>query len=469
MKYKKYSQVEKIIGRDIKKYIPNTVKFIFEETSPTIVARNAILFSDSFSRKTGGKVVNLGEQRLYPDRYSSSLEPEPTVEFRSGGDTVGHFWKEYNVLKVHRLAIYLLPQMIENIKLEMNEVPFAPLTFGADQEYELMIDGTIVDAHDFIPSRSRLFGLDGNYDIAEVRTSTGFQSPAELIQAWRESLKEGQRILSNVNADEIKLLAGGGRVNPTGGHIHIGGITKSQAQSLIPLLDYLFARIVKSSVEGEVRKRSSYGKYGDVRSADWGVGIEYRVAPSFFFDPEMAELGIEMVKQITEKWLNLPWDWEYQFKGGLEDYILFVDEDIVAKFLSKLEYYSDYHRYNSDVFSNWKLPIKINNIVFKDDWSEDVKIAVRSELNEIDCNVILYGYSASRHMGEIVVNREGINDYIEHNDMIFPVVSMEIGDYLFSNNKIAIGFPYIVRNLSSLIPVVTKAVRRILENMKGGK
>src|SRR3990167_76899 len=176
------------------------------------------------------------------------------------------------------------------------------LTIGADPEIAIVspLHGKYVSAQSLITddmSRSGEFGLDGNPSTLELRPKPS-TNPLEVVENIYQILESAktkypQIFRMNLKASDNNLSIGG--------HVHFG---TSQKDGMLPALNTLLA-LPLSLVENKKHRyarveNSSYGKWGDARSQEWG--FEYRTLPSWLATRQLSEatlsLGYLIVDQI---------------------------------------------------------------------------------------------------------------------------------------------------------------------------
>jgi formylmethanofuran dehydrogenase subunit E len=168
------------------------------------------------------------------------------------------------------------------------------VTFGADPEFELVIDGRVVSAQQVIRRSVKLpwgiIGYDGAGAPLELRPNPS-TSPNLLVK------NVGRLLLS------VPVITGGfpstmGEMHAIGGHVHIGirRLTR-KPEAVADAVDKAVGDILYN-MNTATRLRSSYGKRGDWRRQAWGV--EYRTPPSTMWaHPEVALAFVKAIKRVV--------------------------------------------------------------------------------------------------------------------------------------------------------------------------
>lgn len=163
------------------------------------------------------------------------------------------------------------------------------ITLGTDPEFEVKKNEKTIPAYELIivsRGEREIIGMDGSEDQKELRP-THSKNPSILISNIKDLIKTCHFL-----GEELYIE---GKKYSLGGHIHIGGISKDNG--IIELLDYFLHPL--STLNGEVRKESDYGREGDYREKDYG--IEYRTPPSGWLGtPKLAKMTLSIVKRLSE-------------------------------------------------------------------------------------------------------------------------------------------------------------------------
>ncbi len=202
----------------------------------------------------------------------------------------------------------------------MNKVK--AITLGADPEFELVMDGRVVNASQVIRKSVRLpwgiIGYDGAGAPLELRPNPS-TSPSKLVE------NVGRLLLS------VPKITGGfpstmGEMHPIGGHVHIGirgmGVPYEE---VIKAVDHVIGDILYE-MNTKTRRDSQYGERGDWRSQAWGV--EYRTPPATMWaHPEGALAFLKAIKRAVrlaiERKCTLDDDW-YKIRYALSGAAILV-------------------------------------------------------------------------------------------------------------------------------------------------
>ncbi len=173
------------------------------------------------------------------------------------------------------------------------------MTLGADPEFELIVNGRVAVAEDFLEEGDiklpwGVIGKDGSGDQLELRPRPSC-APSVLV-------KNVGRLLLSVPRSVGALPSTVGEDYPLGGHVHIGGVARDEVEEVLKAVDEAFGRIFYG-MNPEVRLRSSYGQVGDWRSQPWGG--EYRTPPANIWShPEVALVFLRAIKWVAERVLD---------------------------------------------------------------------------------------------------------------------------------------------------------------------
>uniref|UniRef100_A0A6M3JC24 Putative phiEco32-like COOH.NH2 ligase-type 2 n=1 Tax=viral metagenome TaxID=1070528 RepID=A0A6M3JC24_9ZZZZ len=164
------------------------------------------------------------------------------------------------------------------------------ITLGADPEFEVYKDGSIVEARVLTPSRDAPVGCDGCGDPLELRPKPSSE-PKELVQHIKQLLKESSKIYDSISIS--------GDTFAIGGHIHFGGIKHNEREFMVLLDDFIGAPLLPLSGHA----RGGYKVLGAVREQPWG--FEYRTPPpNWLVTPEIAEIVLKIAKELADYWLS---------------------------------------------------------------------------------------------------------------------------------------------------------------------
>ncbi len=185
------------------------------------------------------------------------------------------------------------------------------ITFGADPEFIVVAKRSRrkMNAASLLQDTSEDLmtsdvGVDGHSSTLELRPRYS-TTVGEFVSNYKKTLSK----LADIIGDRYYVYSGGGAGfnEPTGGHIHIGGIYPSKY--LIDLLDNFVGAPLMAMRNGQRPSGSGYGRLSEFRMQRYG--LEYRSPPSFFKTPEMVDAVYSMVSEITDHVKGVE-----DFKGG---------------------------------------------------------------------------------------------------------------------------------------------------------
>jgi len=343
------------------------------------------------------------------------------------------------------------------------------ITLGADPEFEFIDPDTDrvlncreVGIQDRVPLRSGgstgRIGIDGSGQQRELRPEPG-NTPEELIANFEKLIQEG--------LDEIWSLQG--ERFSCGGHIHIGGVEKSDEFG--KLLDYYLGAL--DTLNSQARLNSGYGKIGsldNVRKQDWGM--EYRTPPvGWLASKELARITLKIVKLAAEKHFYGD-DIEIGDNIGEDLEALGITEDEIKTFFSEIEKYK-IQGLPRDFKKAWghKIPPRFS-LEFRDGWSVAVKqyltTIVRKMAAEEDLGgrCVFYGLSSDRGnvFSVVMGNMQGI-DMPEHYGFMPPLKTDAAKNH--------VGMPQSIRSdlseAKSMEATILEIIRRTIDPPKPKK
>lgn len=393
-----------------------------------------------------------------PDQYEKRLCPKSTLLIMDKY-VIGEYCKGKNILLAsdwtqetsYETFVKDVLTKLEDEKLliipdKRTKPPMPKITLGADIELETIMGGSIVKARNlpdlFSNGSYPRIGRDGSQDQREIRPDPT-ESPEELV--------ENIKTLLGYTKEQWSLV---GKEFSLGGHIHIGGIKKSQGY--LQLMDYFIGEPLKS-LNGSARLGSSFGKNSDCRDDNpYYKGIEYRTPPAgWIANPRLALIVTKITKLLAEI--------HYSGKDISLDENLVTDlikiglpEDMAKEYPALIEKYKG--NLPEDVRRSWGIKIKINpNVEFRDNWDPGVKLFFKQELEkhlstmEIEKTIVLYGCSAER--GNVIACPNDLR------------VALPTGYKYVSPIREGIGIPYSIRNGRNDPSSIVTIVKTIAERM----
>lgn len=168
------------------------------------------------------------------------------------------------------------------------------VTLGADPELETTVNGTLTSAFELpqLCTREKAYiSHDGMTQPQRELRPDPADTPEELVENIRDLIK-----ISSFFGEDLSVV---GQTLSLGGHIHIGNASPSRELTMV--LDYFLSPF--NDFNTESRKKSNYGKTGDVRVQPHG--FEYRTPPAaWLLTPKLAKMTLELTKNVVEKIIN---------------------------------------------------------------------------------------------------------------------------------------------------------------------
>jgi len=192
---------------------------------------------------------------------------------------------------------------------------------GADPEFELLVDGEVVDAGTYFPEDhywGSPVGLDGAKCQVELRPEPSV-SAVDVASNISSLIAEFHRITWDGYDLSVE-----GDVYPLGGHIHIAwpsnqtreeyndsynGTEPTPGHEIIEAFDIVLGEPLQK-YNGSARREEGYGFLSDYRTNYHG--FEYRTPPSFpFAEPKITATVLNIAQQLAEsllrkKWVEIP-------------------------------------------------------------------------------------------------------------------------------------------------------------------
>ncbi|MEM2086830.1 MAG: hypothetical protein QXF06_05435 [Archaeoglobaceae archaeon] len=191
----------------------------------------------------------------------------------------------------------ILPTLIRELELELKKrkssSSFAILTLGADPEFELVLNGRVVEASQYFPFEGQI-GLDSARDQVEFRPEPG-GTPQELVRNFKKLLKRFRK-----EHDKFSLSYGG-NFYPLAGHIHIGLSVpiERRVYELVKEIDKKIGSLVKYSGLARgcyVRKRLYELK---------DYGFEYKPLPAAVFsNPRVLKIILKVIVNVVKDYFG---------------------------------------------------------------------------------------------------------------------------------------------------------------------
>lgn len=180
------------------------------------------------------------------------------------------------------------------------------ITLGCDPEFAAYSGYDRMYFNKLLPQAGAL-GYDHSGRVAELRPAPA-RSALTLVSRIRKLLNDAPEAMR-----AWRWKAGGIAINPTdalGGHIHIGvNLAAQGAYSLVEALDEYTRVLTKLDIlpaaeQARRQKETGYGKYGNLRNCRHGEidCIEYRVMPSWLYDPKVAMLALAGARFVASDW-----------------------------------------------------------------------------------------------------------------------------------------------------------------------
>lgn len=198
----------------------------------------------------------------------------------------------------------------------MSKVKREVITIGADPEFALFEPKTerLISANDvYHPKNPNSidceFGFDGHSATGEIRPKPT-DTPKKAVQMIKRLLERNKK--KYPQAYRYNLRASSSRIQ-LGGHIHFGnqkflspnGGLSIIGKTLVHNLDNLLAfpsMYLENEQHGQSRRSTSYGSFGDSRTADWG--FEYRTLSSYIGCQELTSFMFYLGYAIADATLS---------------------------------------------------------------------------------------------------------------------------------------------------------------------
>jgi predicted RNA-binding Zn-ribbon protein involved in translation (DUF1610 family) len=178
--------------------------------------------------------------------------------------------------------------------------PVAPVTLGADPEFELVVGGEVVSASRVLREDIRLpwgvIGTDGAGYPLELRPAPS-EHPKVLVANVGRLLLAVPKVVGGWPSSLCEVHA-------IGGHVHIGGLRGSyeELKGIVNVIDDALGDVFYS-LSPSLRIRQGYGRRGDWRQQTWGV--EYRTPPaSAWAHPKAALTFLGAIKWVVTELLK---------------------------------------------------------------------------------------------------------------------------------------------------------------------
>jgi hypothetical protein len=173
------------------------------------------------------------------------------------------------------------------------------VTLGSDPEFELIVDGAVINASSVLRADIHLpwgsIGVDGAGSQLELRPKPSTK-PSVLVKNVGRLLLAVPKAVGGVPSTQCEYYS-------IGGHIHIGRLPQNVYYSdLVGIVDEGLGDIFYD-LNADVRVRAGYGKRREWRKQPWGV--EYRTPPAAIWShPGVALTFTEAIRWLVVKYLE---------------------------------------------------------------------------------------------------------------------------------------------------------------------